>query len=186
MSAAASLRILICYASTEGQTRKICRFCADQLFALGHTVEMLAAADAEALDLAPFDAAILAGSVHLGKLQAGLAEFASEHAAALNRLPTLLLQVSLAAAGTEPGERADLDRIATDFCAAAGWTPGAIHQIAGAFRFTQYDFFRSWAMRYIAAQKGQKVEPGADREYTDWAGLSALMRDWAEGLARPR
>ena len=34
------MRILICYASTEGQTRKIARFCADQLFALGDTVEL--------------------------------------------------------------------------------------------------------------------------------------------------
>lgn len=179
-----ALRILVCYASTEGQTRKICRFCADQLFALGHSVEMLAAADADGLDLAPFDAAILAGSVHLRKLQPQLAAFAGEHAEALNRLPTLLLQVSLAAAGTDADERADLARIAAEFCAAAGWRPAAIHQIAGAFRFTQYDFFKSWAMRHVAAQKGERVDPGGDREYTDWAALSAILRDWAATLAR--
>jgi menaquinone-dependent protoporphyrinogen oxidase len=124
--------------------------------------------------------------VLLGKLQPDLADFAAEHAEALNRMPTLLLQVSLAAAGNEASERADLDRIAGEFCAASGWTPGAVHQIAGAFRFTQYDFFRSWAMRYIAAQKGQTVEPGADREYTDWAALSALLRGWAESLSKSR
>ena len=42
------MHVVVIYATVEGQTRKICRFCADQLFALGHTVEMLAAADAEA------------------------------------------------------------------------------------------------------------------------------------------
>lgn len=180
------MRILICYASTEGQTRKICRFCADQLFALGHSVEMLSASDAGEMDLPDFDAAILAGSVHLGRLQAELAAFAAAHAPMLNVMPTLLLQVSLAAAGEDAAERADLDRIARAFCEAAGWTPGAVHQIAGAFRFTEYDFFKSWAMRYIAAQKGESVDPHADTEYTDWPALAAVMRDWAGSATAPR
>lgn len=172
------MKILICYATTEGQTRKICRFCADRLIAAGHSVELLPATEAEGLDLAQFDAAILAGSVHLGKLQPELADFATTQAQALNRMPTLLLQVSLAAAGTDPEDRADLDRIAALFCDAAGWRPGALHHVAGAFRFTRYDFFKSWAMRYIAAQKGQTVDPQADREYTDWAALEALLLGW--------
>lgn len=173
-----NMNILICYATTEGQTRKICRFCADQLFALGHSVELLNAADAGDLELAGFDAAILAGSVHGGRIQPALAEVAKAHAAALNGLPTLYLQVSLSAAGTDPQEHADLDRIADEFCAAAAWSPGAVHHIAGAFRFAQYDFFKSWAMRYIAAQKEQEVDPHADLEYTDWPALSALMQNW--------
>lgn len=179
------MRLLICYASTEGQTRRICRFCADQLFALGHSVEMLPVGDAGGLDLAPFDAAILAGSVHVGKIQTALGDFAAAHAPALNGMPTLYLQVSLAAAGGDRGELADLDRIARDFCASAGWTPGAIHQIAGAFRFTEYDFFRSWAMRWVAAQKGQTVDPHKDTEYTDWAALAGILQAWSAGLGEP-
>lgn len=174
-------RILICYASTEGQTRKIARFCADRLFALGHSIEMLAA-DADTTDLASFDAAILAGSVHVGKIQKPLADFAAAHALALNGMATLFLQVSLAAAGDDAAEQAELDRIARDFGAAAGWRPGAVHQIAGAFRFTGYDFLKSWAMRYIAARKGQNVDPHADTEYTDWAALSALLGEWSAAL----
>lgn len=177
------MRVLICYASTEGQTRKICRFCTDQLFALGHSVEMLPAADADDLDLATFDAAILAGSVHVGRIQDALAAFAAAHAPALNGVPTLFLQVSLAAAGNDEKELADLDRIAREFSSATKWQPGAIHHVAGAFRFTEYDFFKSWAMRWIASQKGQTVDPHGDTEYTDWEALAALMRDWAGTVA---
>jgi len=179
------MKILICYASTEGQTRKIARFAADQLFSLGHTVELLSARDADLLDLENCDAAILAASVHVGKLQPELAEFAAAHAGGLNRMPSLLLQVSLAAAGDDPGDHAELDRIAAEFCKTAGWTPAATHQVAGAFRFTQYDFFRSWAMRWIAARKGQEVDPHKDREYTDWSALSAILHDWSETLSNP-
>lgn len=180
------MKILIAYASTEGQTRKICRFCADQLFTLGHSVEMLNAADGGALEMSRFDAVILAGSVHGGRLQGELAEFAQTHAGPLNRMPSLLLQVSLAIAGNSPEEHTLLDRIAADFCAAANWQPGAVHHIAGAFRFTQYDFFKSWAMRYIAAQKEQDIDPQGDTEFTDWPALASLMQDWTGAIgAKP-
>lgn len=173
------MRILVCYASTEGQTRKIARFCAERLFGVGHSVEVLNASDTEGLDLAGFDAAILAGSVHVGRVQADLKEFAAANKKALNGKSTLFLQVSLAAAGEDAEERGDLDRIAHAFCDEAGWTPGAIHHIAGAFRFTEYDFFRSWAMRYIARQKGESVDPHKDKEYTDWDALARILEDWA-------
>ena len=172
------MRILLCYASTEGQTRKICRFCAEHLVARGDSVEMLPVEEAGEIDLAPFDAAILAGSVHVGRLQAGLAEFAAAHAEALNGLPTLFLVVSLAIAGDDPKDRAELDRIAADFADKAGWTPGQVAHVAGAFRFTEYDFFKSLAMRWIARQKGQDVDPHSDTEYTDWAALADLIKGW--------
>jgi menaquinone-dependent protoporphyrinogen oxidase len=173
------MNVLICYATTEGQTLKIARFCADQLIARGHCVELLPADAAGETGLSRFDAAILAGSVHVGKLQAGLAQFARDHAEALNTMPTLMVQVSLAAAGDDPDEQNDLARIAAQFCEAAGWTPGKTLQVAGAFRFAQYDFFKSWAMRWIAHQKGQEVDPQADTEYTDWAALAHEITQWA-------
>lgn len=174
------MKILVVYATTEGQTRRIARFVAGRLADRGHGAELLPVSDAEEIDWAGVDAAVLAGSLHMGRVQADLAAFAAEHAAALTARPTLFLQVSLAAAGTDPEELAEIERIAEDFCAAAGWRPGRIVQVAGAFRFTQYDFFRRWAMRHIAAQKGEEVDPGQDREYTDWKALAALFDAWPE------
>jgi len=190
-------KILIVYASTEGQTRKIARYCADEVMDMGHSVEMLRAADDDGTTLGPVDAVILAGSVHMGHLQKELSDFATAHAGELNEKPTLLLQVSLAVVGDDQKELADLDRIAADFCDKAGLRPLAVHQIAGAFRFTQYDFFKSWAMRYIAAKMEQDVDPHADREYTDWAKLADIVKDFASvkapsanakarGTVRPR
>lgn len=172
------MNILICYASTEGQTRKIARFCAGQLIAAGHSVEVIAASDADETPLETFDAAILAGSVHVGKIQDSLAAFAETHAHALNAMPTLYLQVSLAVVAKEDGDQEELDKIATKFCKAAGWTPGATHQIAGAFRFSQYDFFKNWAMRWIASRGPRTVEPGTDTEFTDWEELAAILKGW--------
>lgn len=174
------MRILIAYATTEGQTRKICRFAADRLFAEGHSVELLNVEDSEGLDPARFDAAILAGSVHVGRLQEALIRFAAGEGKQLSARPVLYLQVSLAAAGTDSEEWQALGRIARETETAFGWTPSRTEHVAGAFRFSEYDFFKSWAMRWIAAQHGQTVSGSGDREYTDWTKLGSVIDRWAE------
>lgn len=173
------MKIAIIYASTEGQTRKICRYAADYLAERGHVVELMAVGDAEGLELGRFDGAILAASVHIGKYQEELVAFATRQAAALAGLRTLFLSVSLAAAGDDPDDWKGLADIAESFAVKTGWTPGHVAHVAGAFRFTRYDFFRAWAMRWIASQKGQEVDPHADKEYTDWDALGALLEEFA-------
>ena len=59
-------------------------------------------------------------------------------------------------------------------------TPGQIRERAVQM---EYDFFRAWAMRRIADQKGEAVEPGKDKEYTDWAALILALDTWVAGLS---
>ena len=51
-----------------------------------------------------------------------------------------------------------------------------IQQVAGALRFTQYDFFKKFIMRMIAKKAGEK-DPSGDKEYTDWARLNVLLNE---------
>ena len=64
------MKILIAYATTEGQTRKICQTIAEQLDGLGHQVELLDTAR-KRRDVHPddFDRFIVAASVHQDKHQ---------------------------------------------------------------------------------------------------------------------
>lgn len=176
------MNLLILYASTEGQTRRICRVAADRAQAQGHRVEMLpaAAAATETLEHGRFDAAILAGSIHAGHIQKDLIDAVQRSGAMLSELPTLYLQVSLSAAGDDPEEQVDLARIAERTALAFGFTPTRTEQIAGAFRFSQYDFLKTWAMRWIASEKGEDIPRGEDREYTDWEALGAVLDDWMQ------
>lgn len=175
--------LLIAYATTDGQTRKIARFAADRLVTTGHSVELLNVEDADGLDLSRFDGAVLAGSLHAGGYQKALARFARDQAAALALLPTLFLAVSLSAAGNDPEDWSGLRRCLAEFETETGWTPGRVEHVAGAFRFSEYDFFRAWAMRRIADQKGEQVDPGKDKEYTDWAALILALDGWLAGIA---
>jgi menaquinone-dependent protoporphyrinogen oxidase len=177
------MRFALIYATTEGQTRKIMRAVADTLARLGHSVELLPAADAHDLDLTRCDGAILAGSLHAGVYQKELRALAKACAAELARLPTLFVAVSLVAAGRDEDDWKGLEEAVQKFLAETGWTPGRIEHVAGAFRFSEYDFFKGLAMRWIAAQKGVEVRRGEDVEMTDWAGLAAAVEGWAASVA---
>ena len=173
------MNILICYATTEGHTRKVALHAADFLMRHGCEATVENADSAEDLDLTVFDAAILAGSVHIGRYQTSLDHFVRSRIDQLNARPTAFLSVSLSAAG-DADDRKDADELATGFLKATGWTADMVHNVAGAFRFTQYDFFKRWAMRLIALQKGETVDTRQDREYTDWIALDDFLDSFEE------
>ncbi len=175
------MKILIAYASTEGQSRKIARYCADYLIGQGHSVELAGAVDAMDAKLARFDAVLLAGSVHGGKYQKALIQLAKAQAEALGQTRAAFMSVSLSAAGDDTDDWSGLDACVARFARKSGWTPPKVMHVAGAFRFTEYDFLKSWAMRWIAADKGEDVPAGQDKEYTDWAALKKTLDDWLAG-----
>ncbi|WP_372425608.1 flavodoxin domain-containing protein [Salinarimonas chemoclinalis] len=175
------MRVLVVYATTEGQTRKIAERIAARLSASGHAPTLVDATRAGPdTDPAAFDLSILAGSLHEGRYQAALVDFARRHAAALNAGESAFVSVSLSAAGDDPGDWAGLARCIETFRSETGWSAERLHHAAGAFRFTRYDFLKSWAMRFIAYRRGESVDPHADTEYTDWDALDAFVDEVAQ------
>ena len=181
------MKILVAYASTDGQTRKICRVGADWLVDAGHTVELLQLDDADDIDLTRFDAVLLAASVHGGQYQKALTEFCAKHSDTLAKLPNLFLSVSLAAAGHDAEDWQGLEKILADFTSATGWNPNRVEQLAGAYKPSEYDVFRRFVMRRILALKDPSADLSADIEYTDWTGFKAVLADWtASGASDDR
>lgn len=170
------MKILILYGTTEGQTRKIAEFIAKQLKGYGDTVTLVdATGDVSGIDMRDYDAAILAASLHAGQYQGPVAHFARTNRTWLNRIPTAFVSVSLSAAGNDPEDLKGIAECAERFKSETGWTTPEVHQVAGAFRFTEYDFFKRWVMKLIAWEKDVKVEPGKDLELTNWEALSATV-----------
>ncbi len=177
------MKIFVGYSTKEGQTRKVARYVADQLFDLGHSVEIAALTEGDAIDLLRFDGAILGGSIHVGHYQKSLSEFTAAHQGALNAMPTLLLSLSLAAAGHDAEDWRALDKIGDDFQQATGWHPSQIAQIAGAYKPTDYDILTRFIMRRIIVKKDPDAALDQDKEYTDWAALKGTIETWLETLA---
>ena len=181
------MKLLLVYGTTEGQTRKIARFVADHLAQQGHQTQLVSATDATpAVEPRDFDAVIIAASVHAGRYQSSVVHFVREHLAAIDTRSNAFLSVSLAAAGDDEEDVEGLKKCVADFTYETGWTPHCIHHVAGAFRYTAYDFLKRWAMKYIAYRKGGPTDTSRDYELTDWDDLTRFVNSFAKSPANPR
>lgn len=181
-----TMRVLVLYATTEGQTRKIADFVTTKLKDRGDVVAMIDAADVPVdFKLEDYSAAILAGSLHAGVYQTPLFHFARKNHEALNKMPTAFLSVSLAAAGKDPEDLKGMANCADSFQKNSGWTAGVVHHVAGAFRFAEYDFFKHWMMKVIAWEHGMKTRGVVELELTNWEALRDIVDSFREHAAAP-
>ncbi len=170
------MNVLIIYGTTEGQTRKIASFVRDRVREREHEVTLIDSTDMpKGFDIGMFDAIIAAGSVHNGHHQASLFQFVRDHLEGLQAKPTAFISVSLSMASDDVADRLDATECASRFLDVAGWKPTVTHLVAGALRYTRYDFFKSWMLKMIAGSKGASTDTSKDHEFTDWRDLKAFV-----------
>jgi menaquinone-dependent protoporphyrinogen oxidase len=171
-----AMRILILYGSTEGHTRDLSAFVAKVLREDGQEVIVRdSAAKEPPPDPSTYDLIFLASSLHVGRYQAALMEFARTHHETLNAMPSAFISVSLSAAGENPDDWEGLQECVGRFVRETMWTPKAIHHAAGAIRNSQYDFFKRLAIKYIARQHGKQTVTSQDYDMTDYPALKSFV-----------
>ena len=165
------MKVLIAYATTEGQTRKIAEKIANQVRELGHVAELVDVdREHHNIDVDDFNAVIIAASVHQHAHQDAIEVFVAACHAALNTKPTMFLSVSLSAAFDE-GRREAQDYIAK-FIEHTGWTPGVSLPVAGALRNEEYDYFQQQILEHVVLKNREVDHPERDHEFTDWKALA--------------
>jgi menaquinone-dependent protoporphyrinogen oxidase len=179
------MKLLLVYGTSEGQTEKISRFVADRLVRQGHqTLVINAIEPTSAADPRDFDAVMIAASLHAGRYQSAVIHYVREHLGAIDARPNAFLSVSLAAAGDDEDDIEGLKKCVASFTHETGWTPKWMHHVAGAFRYTSYDFLKRWAMKYIAYRKGAPTDTSRDYELTDWDDLGRFADSFAREACR--
>lgn len=161
------MKILIVYGTSEGQTRKIARYIEDVLQQEGHQV---AIADATDEPPAPegYDGVIIGSSIHMHSYQKSIKKYVSENITALNEMRSALFTVSMAVATGLDEEEDEVEDLEEDFLEDMGWEPGDTKHIAGALRYTKYDYLTKLVMRLISKSQGRTTDTSQDHEYTDW------------------
>jgi menaquinone-dependent protoporphyrinogen oxidase len=171
--------ILVAYGSTEGHTRKIAEFIAERLRLRGHRVDLVDTATPAAQQVQPvYLGAILGGSVHQHKYQTSLVHFIKANRAWLNAMPVALFSVSLSAALDDADSRSEVQHSLDEFVADCGLKPVVMRSIAGALKYTEYDYFKRLLMRMIARSHGQSTDTSQDHEYTDWNDVEAFVDEF--------
>lgn len=156
----------------------------NHLQAKGHSVAIADASD-EPPSPDTYDLVILGGSMHAMKYQSALNHYVHGYIVSLNKKPSVFFSVSL---GVVTGEEKDLEearKIAQHFADDAGWKPTRIELIAGALKYTQYDFFKKLVMRYISGSKGGDTDTTQDYEYTNWLAVERFCDEVTQMVKEP-
>jgi len=181
------MRVLIVFSTTEGQTHKVATFMADRLHAMGHLVQMIRAEEVgTSSDVEVSDAVIIAASVHIGRYQPCIIRFVKAELHALEARMNAFVSVSMTAANADRDNRTALNRYVAKFCRQTRWRPGRVRHVGGAIRYTQYDFFRRWAMLLFALRRGASTDITRDHEFTDWNDVGRFVDSFAAWRAGGR
>ena len=174
------MKFLLIYATTEGQTRKIVEFVASQLKNLKHEVELLDSARRLLdLEISAYDAVIIAGSVHQRIHQESVTNFVIAHRGQLEKLPVLLISVSLSIAFD--GGNDEAQNYVDMFVDYTGFKPTSRLLVAGALRFDEYDFFMEQIVEFVVLKDQENI--CGDKEFTDWGKLTEDIAGFASTVS---
>ncbi len=178
------VRVLVLYASEEGQTQKIATRVAELLARQKFDVHLRDCAKANAAKhLAAFDGVVLGASIHYGRHAKAMRQFVDEHRAVLKTRHTAFFSVSLSAGGPN-ADREGAKGYVEEFFEETEWRPDQAATFAGAIRHSRYSLVRT-VMVGLSLLKSGVPEPG-DHEYTDWKAVEAFAEAFAKRLASPK
>lgn len=167
---------LILYSTTDGQTTKICQAMAAQLESLGHTVQTLALSDANAEMLSGQDTVIIGASIRYGKHQANVAEFISQHKAALSSLNSAFFTVNLVARKAQKNQP-DTNPYMIKFLDQIDWQPNHKGVFAGRLNYPKYGFLDRQMIRFIMWMTKGPTDTNTDTEFTDWESVKQFTNN---------
>jgi len=173
-------KIYIPYATSEGQTAKIAEYIVDVIRAQGHEAHAM---DIKASgDSVPggYDGVIVGASIHMGKHDKSVSDYVRKNRVALERLPSALFSVSLAAHGDTEEAESYVERFEKE----TGWRPARVALFGGALLYTQYGFLKRHLMKKIARGKPGSLGTDTSRDYvyTEWDGVKRFAEDFLEDV----
>lgn len=171
---------LVVYGTTDGQTRKIATYVANAIRDRGHTVT---ASDSDSItdpvSAEEYDGIVVGASVHSGHHQTSVVQFVKENLGRLEALPSAFFSVSLAALDGTEHQVAAQSYIA-GFRKETGWRPDVVEAVAGALRYTKYNFIKRFVMKWISRRSGRPTDTSRDYEFTDWEHVGRFVKRFLE------
>ena len=172
------MKVVVAYATTEGQTKKVASFVSSKLEDIGHRVSLQDTSDYSSdFKMEDFDRIILAGSVHENQHQQVLGSFIAAHKPVIETKRTLFLSISLSAAFEATHEEAE--GYVKRFCDSLDWRPDKYLLVAGAIRHAAYGYYQEMIVQHHVLPRRPVEHPEEDHEFTDWASLEKAIVDFA-------
>ncbi|MBL4628387.1 MAG: flavodoxin domain-containing protein [Roseicyclus sp.] len=165
------MKVLILFATIEGQTGKIARFAQAEVEALGHETVLANADDPMELTFHDIDAVILAAPVHERRHPQNFEALLSVRKDELAARKVLMLSVSLNAAF--PEGRDEAKEYLVEMKLRTGLQADTEMLVAGAVRSSQYDYFATQVVQHVVMRNREYDANAEEHEFTDWDALKA-------------
>jgi menaquinone-dependent protoporphyrinogen oxidase len=179
-------RILIVYATKEGQTAKIAEYLGEQFRAGGYETHISNIKEIpKHFSFEGFNGIVIGSSVHMGNYSAATSHFIRQYKTEIEKRPASFFSVSLSDASIVPEERAELDPYVAKFLNKAGWTPEKIGRFGGALAYTKYGWFTRFIMQRIGSAKGAPSDTSKDWELTDWELVKNFGTEFLDRIEAP-
>jgi len=171
-------RILVAYATREGQTAKI----AEEIENIG--VRMGVDVDCVKVDAVTehaltdrYQGVLVGGSIHLGDFEPELTAFVQRRRSELEALNASFFAVCLTEA-----EKGDLARETVfgylqKLSQLTRWHPAMMTAFAGALRYSRYGFVKRFLVKEVARTRQLPTDTEHDYELTDWGSVDAFAED---------
>ena len=170
--------VLVLYASKHGHTEKVAARVAAAAEAAGAVAHLRCVAGSPE-EVAPgdYDLVIVGASIHAGRHQREIVDWAVAHHTALALVPSALFTVCLTAAEETDEARATTRRYLDEFVEATGWTPWKTVTLAGALQYREYGFATRLLIRRLMRRAGRPTDAAHDYDYTDWDAVERFARE---------
>ncbi len=171
------MKVLIVYASTEGQTQKIATELLNFIKSETTSCDLLNAGDGFRLPVGSYDAFVLAASIHHSEHQSSMFHFIQDNKDLLNQKPCCFLSVSLSAALPDALHQQEAKSYLNTFLEHTGLQPRMSLCVAGALRYQEMDYFRRELARTILLRTmgTTDVDLSRDYEFTDYEEVYSLI-----------
>jgi menaquinone-dependent protoporphyrinogen oxidase len=173
---------LVVYATTHGHTGRIAAHIASRLGAAGHRSVLCGWPERTRPMPHEYDAVIVGASIHRGRHQREIVDWALHNAVGLNMVPSAFFSVCLSAADEDP---APAHEFLDDFEDRTGWLPRVRTTFAGALQYREYGVPTRIAMRALMHRGGHPSDTSRDYDLTDWDAVDAFADRCAALVATP-
>jgi len=175
-------KILVLYATQEGQTEKIAKVITGHLEKCGAEAVLANVSNIDpSVQLPDYDMLVFGASVHEGAIERTMQDFINSHARLIGQKERSFFLVSLSAAEKDQEARdAWLSDMEKKITARLQVPFDQMEMIAGALKYTQYNWLTRFFMKHIVGNAGGDTDTSKDFEYTDWK----QVEDYASKLAQ--
>ena len=164
--------ILIAYTTGEGQTARVAEYLDEFVTRAGHRVDRVDLAEREP-SLEPYTLVVLAGSIHMGRVQPRLVRYVRDHREQLEGRCAFFL-VCLTAMNQSDEAKHQIEEYLAGFSRDTGVFPEPVAVFAGRLAYTRYGVLKRWLMKKVASQLGGDTDTSRDHEYTSWDAVAAF------------